>query len=75
MNNHKTSYLYDALPSVTEFNQMNDRKAIECICMILPISEEEVEQENLQLHTPHNWHNVATTIIKNMAQPTQTTPK
>jgi hypothetical protein len=63
LNNHKTSYLYDALPSVTEFNQMSDRKAIECICMILPISEEEVKQENHQLRTPHNWHDVATTII------------
>jgi hypothetical protein len=64
LNNHKTSYLYDALPSVAEFNKMNDRKAIECISIILPISEEEVRQDNLQLHTLHNWHNVATTIIK-----------
>jgi hypothetical protein len=53
-----------------EFNQMSDKKAIKCICMILPISEEEVKQENHQLRTPHNWHNVATTIIKNTAQPT-----
>jgi hypothetical protein len=43
---------------------MSDRKAIESICMILPISEEEVEQENHQLSTPHNWHNITTTIIK-----------
>jgi hypothetical protein len=53
-NNHKTFYPYDALPSATEFNQMTDRKDIECICMILSISEEEVEQEHHQLHTPHN---------------------
>jgi hypothetical protein len=43
---------------------MSDRKAIKCICMILPISEEEVEQEDHQLCTPHNWHDVAATIIK-----------
>jgi hypothetical protein len=43
---------------------MTDKEAIECICMILPLSEEEVEQEDYQLHTPHNWHDVATKIIK-----------
>jgi hypothetical protein len=64
LNNHKTSYLYNALLSVAEFNKINNRKAVECIYMILPISTEEVKQENLLLHIPHNWHDVATTIIK-----------
>jgi hypothetical protein len=43
---------------------MNDAKAIENICMVLPVSEEEVQLENINIKSPHNWHNVATEIIK-----------
>jgi hypothetical protein len=35
-NNHKTSHLYNTLPSATEFSRMTDKEAIKCICMILP---------------------------------------
>jgi hypothetical protein len=53
-NDHKISYLYNALPLETEFSQMTDKDAIECICMILLLSEEKVEQERHQLHTSHS---------------------
>jgi hypothetical protein len=42
---------------------MNDAQAIENICMVLPVSEEEVLQANFEIKTPHNWHDVATKII------------
>jgi hypothetical protein len=42
---------------------MSDAKAIESICMVLPVSEEEVQQANFNIKTPHNWHDVATEII------------
>jgi hypothetical protein len=57
-------YLFEALPSETEFCTMSDTKAIENICMVLPVSEEEVRQANIKIKSPHNWHNVATEIIK-----------
>jgi hypothetical protein len=31
--------------------------------MVLPVSEEEVQQANFDIKAPHNWHNVATEII------------
>jgi hypothetical protein len=42
---------------------MNDTKAIECICIVLPVSKEEVQQANFNIKTPHNWHDIATEII------------
>jgi hypothetical protein len=49
-----------------DFLTMNDAKAIENICMVLPVSEEEVLQANFKIKTPHNWHNVATDIINRL---------
>jgi hypothetical protein len=46
---------------------MNDAKAIENICMVLPVTEEEVQQVNHKLKTPHNWHYVATEIISDFS--------
>jgi hypothetical protein len=43
---------------------MSNAKAIENICMVLPVSEEEVRQANIKIKLPHNWHDVATEIIK-----------
>jgi hypothetical protein len=43
---------------------MDNNKAIENICMILPVSEEEVKQINQSLWTPHTWHDIAKAIIK-----------
>jgi hypothetical protein len=43
---------------------MTDKEAIECICMILSLSKEEVEQEHPQLRTPHSWHDVVIKVIK-----------
>jgi hypothetical protein len=45
---------------------MSEAKAIEKICMVLPVSIEEVQQTNLNIKTPHNWHDVATIIINNI---------
>jgi hypothetical protein len=42
---------------------MSKAKAIEQICMILPVSEEEVQQANTDIKSPHNWHNVTTEIF------------
>jgi hypothetical protein len=42
---------------------MNDTKAIENICMVLPVSEEEVQLANINIKSPHNWHDVTTKII------------
>jgi hypothetical protein len=56
-------YLFEALPSQDEFRMMNDAKAIENICMVLPVSEEEVQLANINIKSPHNWHDVATEII------------
>jgi hypothetical protein len=50
-------------PSETEFRTMSDAKAIENICMALPVSEEEVHQANIKIKSPHNWYDVATKII------------
>jgi hypothetical protein len=58
-------YLYEVLPSKYEFCTMSEAKAIEQICIVLPISEEEVQQTNLNIKTPHNWHDIATEIINN----------
>jgi hypothetical protein len=44
---------------------MSEAKAIEQICMILPVSEEEVQQANTDIKSLHNWHDVATEIINN----------
>jgi hypothetical protein len=33
--------------------------------MVLPVSEEEVQQANFDIKTPHNWHDVTTKIINN----------
>jgi hypothetical protein len=44
---------------------MTDDKAVESICMVLPVSEEEVYQANHDIKSPHNWHDVATKIINN----------
>jgi hypothetical protein len=43
---------------------MSDAKAIVNICMVLPVSKEEVHQANIKIKSPHNWHDVATKIIK-----------
>jgi hypothetical protein len=45
---------------------MNNAKAIKNICMVLPVSEEEVCQVNHKLKSPHNWHSVATKIINDI---------
>jgi hypothetical protein len=42
---------------------MSEAKAIEQICMVLPVSEEKVQQANIDIKSPHNWHDVATEII------------
>jgi hypothetical protein len=57
-------YLYEALPSEDKFRAMSEAKAIEQICMILSISEEEVQQANINIKTTHNWHDVTTKIIQ-----------
>jgi hypothetical protein len=44
---------------------MSDAKAIESIYMGLPVSEEEVQQVNFDIKSPHNWHDIATKIINN----------
>jgi hypothetical protein len=51
---------------------MNDEKAIENICMAIPISKEEVKQVNLKMHTPHSWHNIAITDTTNLTWMTPT---
>jgi hypothetical protein len=48
---------------------MNDAKAIKNICMVLPVTEEEVHQINHKLKTPHNWYDVATEIINDFNDP------
>jgi hypothetical protein len=53
----------EALPSESEFHTMSDAKAIENICMVLPVSKEEVCQANIKIKSPHNWHDIATKII------------
>jgi hypothetical protein len=46
-----------------EFCLMDSTKAINSICIVLPISEEEVEQANHNLQNPHTWHDIAKSII------------
>jgi hypothetical protein len=56
-------YILEALPTEEEFRTMNDSDAINSICMVIPVDENEVKQTKRKLHTPHTWHDVAKTII------------
>jgi hypothetical protein len=56
-------YLYKALLSDDKFHAMSDAKSIEQICMILTVYKEEIQQANINIKSPHNWHNVTTEIV------------
>jgi hypothetical protein len=60
-------YLLEAL-LLAEFHSVDNTKAIKSICMVLPISEEEIRQANHNLQNPHTWHNVAKSIINNISK-------
>jgi Lon protease-like protein len=59
-------YLLEALPTKAKFHSMDNTKAINSICMVLPISKEEVKQANCNLQNPHTWHDIAKSIINDL---------